>query len=106
MSARPVPVVVKVHAVLVGGLLLLNLWGRSAGRVKPKADEIGAYLLFVVILAVLFFLMLGGRAWSRIVLGILTLPAGLLILLPQAARDLTDPHYRPDATTRGSILRE
>jgi hypothetical protein len=96
----------KVHAVLVGGLLLLSLWSRSSGRAGLKTDEIGAYVLFLVIVSVLFLLMLGGRAWSRVVLGILTLPAGLLILLPEAARDFTDPHDRPDAATGGSILRE
>ncbi len=106
MGARRVPMVVKIHAVLVGGLLLLSLWNRSAGPGVLKTDEIGAYVLFLVILLVLFFLMLAGRAWARIVLGILTLPAGLLILLPETARDFTDPHYRPDDVSRGSILRE
>jgi hypothetical protein len=98
MSARPVPTVVKVHAVLVGGLLLLNILGGRAGA--------GAYVVLLAIVGVLFFLMLGGRAWARVALGILTLPAGLLVLLPQAARDFTDPHYRPDAPPGGGFLRE
>jgi len=101
MSARPVPTVVKVHALLVGGLLLVNLVGGNAG---PAGT--GAYVVLLAIVGVLFFLMLGGRAWARIVLGVLTLPAGLLLLLPQAARDFTDPHYRPDAPAGGGLFRE
>ena len=108
MSARPVPTVVKVHAFLVGGVLLLNFLAGSAGRAGAGAatDVIGAYVVLSVILGILFFLMLGGRAWARIVLGVLTLPAGLLILLPQAARDFTDPHYRPGASAGGGFLQE
>jgi hypothetical protein len=108
MRARPVPAVVKIHTLLVGGLLLLNILVGSAGRAGTRAatDEIGAYVVFFVILGILFFLMLGGRAWARIVLGVLTLPAGLLILLPQAARDFTDPHYRPDAPAGGGLFGE
>jgi hypothetical protein len=98
MSARPVPAVVKIHAALVGGLLLLNILGGRAGA--------GAYVVFLVILGILFFLMLGGRAWARIALGVLTLPAGFLVLLPQAARDFTDPDYRPDTPAGGGFLRE
>lgn len=98
MSARPVPLVVKVHALLVGGVLLLNILGGRAGA--------GAYVVLLAVVGVLFFLMLGGRVWARIVLGILTLPAGLLVLLPQAARDFTDPDYRPDAPAGGGLFRE
>lgn len=105
MNARPVPTVVKVHALLVGGLLLLNILAGSAGRAGTGAAA-AAYVVFLVILGVLFFLMLGGRAWARIVLGVLTLPAGLLVLLPQAARDFTDPHYRPGAPAGGGLFRE
>jgi len=105
MSARPVPTVVKIHAVLVGGLLLLNiLTGRAASG--AAGDATGAYVVFLVILGILVFLMLGGRAWARIALGVLTLPAGLLVLLPQAARDFTDPHHRLDAPAGGSLFRE
>ena len=108
MRARPVPAVVKGHALLVGGLLLLNTLAGSAGRAGTgaAADATAAYLVFFVILGILFFLMLGGRAWARIVLGVLTLPAGLLILLPQAARDFTDPHYRPGAPAGGGLFGE
>jgi hypothetical protein len=101
MSARPVPTVVKVHAVLVGGILLLNMLGGGAGR-----GGAGVYVVLLAIVGVLFFLMLGGRAWARIALGVLTLPAGLLVLLPQAARDFTDPDYRPDAPAGGGLFRE
>ena len=41
----------------------------------------------------LFVLMLSGRAWARIVPGIVTFPVGLLVLLPRAAREFTSQHY-------------
>jgi hypothetical protein len=102
MSARPMPLVVKVHALLVVGLLVLNLWPISGGTVSRRyrvssEDQVVAVVIGVLLVAGLFFLMLRGKAWARVVLGIVTLPAGLLILLPRSARAFTEAQYVPDA---------
>ena len=108
MSARTVPVVVKVHAVLVGIVLVWNAWARIAARSwitrSHGRDELVGLGIVAVVAAVLFFLMLGGRAWARVALGVLTLPAGLLILWPHAAREFTDPHYSADPVTARRVL--
>jgi hypothetical protein len=109
MSARPIPLVVKLHAVILTVLLGVNAWGRVGGRpgvrTAQSGDELAALGLGVVILAVLFFLMLGGKAWARIALGVLTLPLGLMLLWPQAAREFTDPHYTAEPSDGARILR-
>ena len=101
MSARPVPMVVKAHAAIVIGLLIWNAWARMTGGMRVYGsranDELIGLGLVAVIMGVLFVLMLGGRAGARIALGVLTLPVGLLILWPEAAREFTDPHYSADA---------
>jgi hypothetical protein len=109
MSARAIPLSVKLHAVVLAVLLGVNAWARVGGgsgvRTAQSGDELAALGLFIVILAVLFFLMLGGRAWARIALGVITLPLGLMLLWPQAARDFTDPHYTAEPSNEGRILR-
>ena len=106
MGARRIPVVVSSHAAIVGGLLLWNAWGRLAGGVSGSRaqDELIGLVLMALVLVVLFFAMLGGRAWARITLGILTLPIGLLVLWPQSAREYTDPHYSRDAAQSSRLL--
>jgi hypothetical protein len=108
MSARPVPIVVKTHAVIVAGLLIWNAWARVTGGVRAYRsranDELIGLALMAVIMGVLFVLMLGGRAGARIALGVLTLPVGLLILWPESAREFTDPHYSTDAASPRKML--
>jgi hypothetical protein len=103
------PLVVKVHALLVVGLLVLNLWPNSGGTVSRRyrgnsEDQVVAVVIGVLLVTGLFFLMLRGKAWARVVLGIVTLPAGLLILLPRSAREFTEAHYVPDALRTRRVL--
>jgi len=109
MDARAIPAVVKVHAILVGVFLGLDAWACLTGRARAPMSRSGDALLglglVTVTLAVLFFLMLGGKAWARIALGVITLPAGLLILLPQSAREFTDRYYSAESAAGRRILR-
>ena len=109
-SARPIPPVIKAHAILVALLIGLRAWSlidSRHGRGFPESaiDDLGGLVIGAILLSVLFFLMVGGRTWARIALGVLTLPAGLLLLLPRSAREFTDERYDPLARDEDRILR-
>lgn len=91
---RAVPLPVKLHAVLVILPLCLHSWSHISGHGEtPESGEGGTTFLAVVLVAyvVLFFLMLHGRSWARIVLGVLTLPVGFLLLGPRSSVEFTEP---------------
>jgi hypothetical protein len=98
MGARRVPVVMKIHALLVAVSLLFAIWQRArryGGGLSTSDNELWTLVLAAIILTLLFVVMLAGKPWARIALGLLTIPVGLLILLSSSAREFTDRYYQP-----------
>lgn len=98
LTRREVPTVVKLHAGITAAVFGLRIWSETNAGGNAEPNDAVVYMVLLAVLAMLFVLMLSGKAWARIILGVLTLPAGLLLLLPQAARDFTDPYYRKKAS--------
>lgn len=97
-TSREVPTVVKLHAGITAAVFGLRIWSEANAGPSAESNDAVAYVVLLAVLAMLFALMLSGKAWARITLGVVTLPAGLLLLLPQSARDFTDPYYRRKAS--------
>ena len=91
---RAVPLPVKLHAVLVILPLCLHTWSHVSGQGEPPELRAGETTFLAVVLVayvVLFVLMLQGRSWARILLGVLTLPVGFLLLGPRSSVEFTEP---------------
>jgi hypothetical protein len=97
MRARTMPAAVTLHAVIVAATLAMYAWRLVSGRAPLRStrpeEEFAALVVATVVLVALFMMMVSGKAWARLTLGILTLPAGLLILWPASAREFTDEYY-------------
>ena len=111
MGSRGIPSLVWVHLAAVG---LLTLYLGFSDLTRPPRRyhwqpsqsqqqlESGLFWFQTVVLVPLYMTFLSRRNWARIVVGIITLPLGLLLLVPKAVRRYTGAI--PEEAQPGAML--
>jgi hypothetical protein len=107
----PIPVLVWIHSGLVALLTLYLAYsdltrGPRRYHWQPSENqqriESGLFWLRTIVLIPLYLAFISRRNWARIAVGVITLPLGLLLLVPRSVRQYTGAI--PEEPTPGRML--